>query len=220
MQTVFRFGQDAKLPAGLARCPKGTALWRVHGAPWSGEYYGPTVGAKGTHRYDMPERAADEPGTCYLAEGLGGAMLETVLREQAEALAPGERLTISRLALQATHRLSTPILLRDLVLVDLVYAPYSVYHVQQGALTADPRSPRGAGYAWTQDLARDLWQRTQTTADGILYASRFGALHLCVALWDQAADALDWTSARPRPLDDDRDEFYRICYNIGVLTVD
>lgn len=160
------YGPDAGLRAGYARVRAGTVLLRGHTPGRRPDFFGPAIGRSGTQRFDLPERrSAEDPGTCYLALSLEGVLLERVVRDF-------PRPTYSADALAARHALVEVRPTRDLVLIDLVSTPTTVYGLQTAAITAP------------------------ADIDGILYSSRFGSAWLCVALWDRARDALTWgTSA-------------------------
>lgn len=207
--SAFRFGPEAGLPAGFAVCPAGMALLRGHSpgrVPW---WFGPAVGERGTNRFDLPmrERASD-PGVCYLSTTLDGVLLERVIRDA--------RRDLSRATLQARHAVTTCVTTRDLLLVDLFFAPWIPHGVQIGDVAARPP------YTVTQRLAARLAVLTPDGSaespparpDGILYGSRFGASIECVALWDRAADALKWGASAA--LGEDHRALSEACLRLGI----
>jgi hypothetical protein len=117
--------------------------------------------------------------------------------------------------LSEAHAVTSAHLLRDLILIDLLAAPWTVHGVQIPLVTAVPP------YTGTQPLARQLARDPvrgmggpAVWPDGILYGSRFGAAHTCVALWDRAASAVAWGPTAP--LGADRDTLARACTRLGI----
>jgi hypothetical protein len=207
-------GQDSRPPAGYTVIAADTALLRGHHPDRDPAWFGPEVGRNCTQRFDLPHRArAEDPGICYFATSLECVLLERVLRDVM-------RPVISIATVRHRHALSQARTTRALLLFDLVTTPWTVWGVQLSDLAARP--PYGA----TQVLAMRLASvapiayggETTRAADGILYASRFGAGHTCIALWDRAAPALDW---RPLgPLDSDLNALAGAASTLGVGLID
>ncbi len=156
----------------------------------------------------MPARTDDEPGVCYLAPALEGVLLERVIRDV--VINPLSHATLSR-----QHSITTARLTRDLILIDLLVAPWTVHGVQMHEVTAVPP------YDATQQLARQFAQQNHThvngsalVPDGIAYGSRFGAAHECIALWDRAATALEWGATES--LGADRLALAASCLRLGI----
>jgi len=195
--TPVRFGPDGGLPAGLARIPARTGWWRGHAPTRSPAWFGPAVGAPAVNRFDLHQRSASQPGTCYLALGLEGVLLERVLRGVYTDL-------LSERDLARAHAVTRVRADRDLVLIDLVQALSTVHRLELAAITAAPDlavGPHESVYPATTAVAArfvaEVWAGAYPEpVDGILYGSRFGPAALCVALWDTAADALRWGRTR------------------------
>jgi hypothetical protein len=203
----FAYGPDAGLPAGYARCAAGTTLWRGHTPGLVPGWFGPAIGAVGTNRFDAPVREAGDPGTCYLAAGLEGVLLERVLR--------GRPVTfVSRRTLAREHALARARLARDLVLVDL-FAALAVHRFEVADIAAPPDLRGTPRYPRTQPLAAG-WSRAAhpVPVDGIVYGSRFGPAAVCVALWDRAETALAWGPSAP--LDADMGALVAACNRLGL----
>ena len=184
----MRFGPDAGVPAGYARCVRGARLFRGHSPDRDPAWFGPAIGARGTNRWDHPLReTAADPGVCYLAPTLTGVLLERVVRDV-------RRDVLSLATLRAQHAVTQVTTTRDLLLIDLLIAPWTAHGLQ----VHDTMSP--PPYATTQQLSIRLAGLAPVPVDrgppmrpdGILYGSRFGAGIECLALWDRAADALQW----------------------------
>lgn len=213
--SALTFGPDAGLPAGYARCAAGTLLWRGHTPGRAADWFGPAVGAAGTNRFDVPRRGPGDPGTCYLALGLDGVLLERVLRDRPATF-------LSRRTLGRAHAVAQAWLARDLVLVDLLVALQSVHGLQLAEVCAPPvlAAPPGAPrYPRTQALAA-AWAAAAHPGvpggrvDGVVYGSRFGPAAACLAVWDRARAALAW---RPgAPLDADMPALVAACARLGL----
>lgn len=213
--SALLFGPDGGVPPGYARCPAGTILLRGHSPDKLPDWFGPAVGTAGTNRFDWPFRNAGDPGVCYLAPQLTGVLLERVIRD-----VPRRVLSVAQL--DADHAVTTVRLTRDLLLVDLLSAAWTVHGVQVATITAPPP------YGETQRLAERLHgllaldRRHLGTAvglrallpDGIAYGSRFGALHECLALWDRARGALVWGDTAP--FSADRAALAHACQQLGI----
>jgi hypothetical protein len=194
------FGPDGGLPAGYARWPVGTAFHRGHTPGRSPVWFGPAPGTWGSNRFDPPHpRTARDPGVCYLAATLVGVLLERVLRGVALP-------AVARRTLATQHAVTGAVLARDLVVVDLVLA-LSVHGLELADVAAPPLLTPGTSprYPRTQALA-GTWATANRDrrhpvpggrVDGIAYVSRFGPAAHCLALWDDAADALRWGKTTP-----------------------
>ena len=192
------------VPAGFVRIPTDARHVRRHEPNHTAGWFGPPLDVQGTNRFDPPHpRRKSEHGVCYLAEHLGGAMHEGVLRG-------GRRRALSRTSLSANHQIADASLLRDLVLIDLVHEP-SAHGLEMADLSERPNLkakltiPQGLVYARTQTLvgawltqnANAAFPVIGGTVDGILYVSRFSPAQQCIALWDIAEDALSWYASIP-----------------------
>jgi hypothetical protein len=192
------FGPAGSLPAGYARVPTGTVLLRGHDPAWPPDFFGPPPGARGTQRFDVPRQPPTGGlGTCYLAFTLEGVLLERVVRDF-------PRPTYSAAALARRHALASAALTRDVVLLDLVVA-LAAHGLQAAQIVTPPLLPPTdpppsdfLPYPTTQSLAT-TWQTAPhpVPVDGILYGSRFGGAHLCVALWEAARLAVAWRGSGP-----------------------
>lgn len=203
------FGPAGGLPPGFARCIAGTTLLRGHSPGKAAAWFGPAVGRAGIGRFDVPERTtASDPGVCYLAPTLTGVLVERVIRD-----APRPVLSLARL--QRNHAVTEAILNRDIVLIDLLATPWTVHGVQVHELTAPPpyRDTQRLAFRFSQ-LQIDFPGSPPRWPDGIAYGSRFGAIHECIALWDRAADALDWGPGSV--LGTDRSAVATACNQLGI----
>jgi hypothetical protein len=200
MSTAFVLpGPAGGVPAGFARIPAGVRVVRRHRPGKAPGWFGPAVGAIGDNRFDPPNpRRDDEPGVCYVAEQLGGAIHEGVLRGSRQP-------ALSRHMLSTRHAITDAQVTRDLVLIDLIHEP-GAHGVQLADLTERPRlrlpsSPANLlVYERTQRLV-GTWLAQQAAAafpveggvvDGIAYVSRFSPAQRCIALWSGAETALTW----------------------------
>ena len=208
--SAFRFGPDAGLPAGFARCPAGTRLLRGHSPDREPAWFGPAIGARGLHRFDLPQReSASDPGICYLAPTLEGVVLERVIRDI-------RRDVLSITTVNRQHAVTRVTTKRDLLLIDLLVAPWIPHGLQVGDVMSPPP------YDVTQRLAERLTSMIPdgyvgtppALPDGIVYASRFGAAIECLALWDRAADALEWHDMTPLGSDDNA--LAAACLRLGI----
>ncbi|MEO7360353.1 MAG: RES family NAD+ phosphorylase [Gemmatimonadaceae bacterium] len=190
---LYLFGADGGVPAGYARCPAESLLFRAHRTARLPAWFGPAVGADGINRFDLPHRrTARDPGICYLAPSLEGVILETVVRD-----VRGRVLSVA--TLRREHVVTDVRTTRDLLLIDLMVAPWTVHGVQAGDISGRPP------YRDTQRLAERLvgltvtetGKRSAVAPDGIIYSSRFAPAFECLALWDRAADALVWGATAP-----------------------
>lgn len=174
-------------------------------------WFGPAIGRPGMGRFDWPHREQGNPGICYVAPRLTGVMLERVIRDAAIPV-----LSVARL--DEAHAITTVRCKRDLLLVDLLVTPWTIHQVQVATITAPPP------YDETQHLATRLaqirlpalalWGLPTLRPDGIAYGSRFGAAHECFALWDHAADALEWGDTAP--FSADREALAHACLALGI----
>lgn len=194
-------GPSGGLPAGFARVLVGARVLRRHRPGQTPDWFGPPIGTLGENRFDPPHpRRPVDPGVCYLAEQLGGVIHEGVLRGSRHR-------ALSRRTLSAHHAVSEAVLSRDLVVIDLVHEP-GVHGIELADLAQRPdlgaklMAPKGLVYRHTQALAGTWLARNASatfpvsggTVDGILYVSRFAPAQRCLALWQGAADALEWTA--------------------------
>jgi hypothetical protein len=185
-------------------CPAGTLLFRGHTLGLSPNWFGPAIGKTGSGRWDVPFRGPGDPGVCYLAPTLEGALLERVIRD---VWRPEVHLTSTM-----KHGLSRCVTTRDLLLFDLLQAHYTIYEFEISDITQD-------SYAVTQAWAQTRAQQTvPVAADGIAYGSRFSVSTECIALWDRAANALDWIGT-PEPFGTDVDELDAVCTRLGLTLV-
>lgn len=208
--SAFRFGPDAGLPAGFAVCPIGTLLLRGHSPGREPAWFGPAVGAHGSNRFDLAlrERASD-PGVCYLSPTLEGVLLERVIRDV-------RRDVLSITNANRQHALTRLTTTRDLLLIDLLRAPWIPHGVQVRDVM------NGPPYDATQRLAERLSRvvpdgvdgAPPSLPDGIVYASRFGAAIECLALWNRASDALDWHDTTA--LGSDETALAAACLRLGI----
>ncbi len=191
--SLCQFGVDGGVPAGYARCPADSLLFRGHRPARAPNWFGPAVGADGINRFDLPHReTARDPGVCYLAPSLEGVILETVVRD-----ARGRVLSVA--TLRREHVVTEVRTTRDLLLIDLMVAPWTVHGMQTSDISGRPP------YRDTQQLAerlvalrvKETGKHGAVAPDGIIYSSRFAPAFECLALWDRAADALDWGSSAP-----------------------
>lgn len=189
------FGSDGGLPAGYARCVAGRRLLRGHSPDRLPEWYNPAVGAVGGNRFDWPGiRGPTDPGVCYLAVDLEGVILERVIRDR-------DITALSRATLQRGHAVATATLTRDLVLIDWVVTLKTKHGLELDDISHPPP------YTRSQALAAEWYQASHPApVDGILYMSRFGPAHACLAVWDCARSAIAWGSgealdARPGSLE-------------------
>ena len=212
-------GPLAGLPAGYARVASATSLERGHSPGLAPHWFGPAIGTVGGNRFDLPTpRAATDPGVCYLAERLLGALHERVFRGVHQP-------SVSRTTLSAHHAITPVATVRDLVLIDLV-AGISVHGLQLHDITALPNvhpaaplrypATQGMAGAWASTNAASGFPVPGGRVDGILYVSRFGANEACLALWDIAAPALGWGT--PQPLGS-HPGLVAACNAIGVVVV-
>jgi hypothetical protein len=203
----FTFGPDAGLPAGYARCVAGTVLWRGHTPGRAPDWFGPAVGAAGSNRFDAPVRAAGDPGTCYLAEGLEGVLLERVLRDRYATF-------VSRRTLDREHAVARARVERDLVCIDLLVA-LTVHGLELADIAAPPVPRAVPRYPRTQQLAaRWAVAAHPVPVDGIVYGSRFGPAAACLALWNRARTALAWQPSQP--FDADMPALLAACGRLGL----
>ena len=167
------------------------------------------MGERGTNRFDLPYREREsDPGVCYLASTLDGVLLERVIRDA--------RRDVSVATLQTRHALAHFVTTRDILLIDLLVAPWLRHGVQVCEVAAAPP------YYATQQLAARLVLLAPDGAaasppalpDGILYGSRFSAPIECIALWDRAAGALEWKQTMS--LGDDRTALAAACLRLGI----
>ena len=136
-------------------------------------------------------------------------MLETVVRD-----ARGRVLSVA--TLRREHVVTDVRTTRDLLLIDLMVAPWTVHGVQASDITGRPP------YRDTHLLAERLvalrvnetGKRRAVAPDSIIYSSRFAPAFECLALWDRAADALEWGSSAP--LGADGRALAAACNRLGI----
>lgn len=152
----------------------------------------------------MPLRGPTDPGVCYLAPTLEGALLERVIRN---VWRPEVHLnTVMK------HGLSRCRTTRDLRLFDLLQAHYTIYEFQISEITLD-------SYDTTQAWAQQQAQVTDPfPAAGIAYGSRFSISTECIALWNRGEDALNWLGT-PEPFGTDVDELEAACTRLGLTLI-
>lgn len=214
--SALLFGPDGGVPPGYARCPAGTILLRGHSPDKLPDWFGPAVGTAGANRFDWPFRTVGDPGVCYLAPQLTGVLLERVIRD-----VPRRVLSVAQL--DVDHAVTTVRLTRDLLVVDLLSAAWTVHGVQVATITAPPP------YGETQRLAERLHgllaldprsamgppgRVRRFRPDGIAYGSRFGTAHECLALWDRARGALVFGDTAP--ISADRAALAHACQQLGI----
>jgi RES domain len=185
-------------------------LLRGHSPDRDPAWFGPAIGSVGANRFDLRMRTvASDPGVCYLAPALEGVLLERVIRDV-------RRSVLSLDTLRMQHAVTHVVTTRELLLVDLLVAPWVRHGVQLSEITAPPP------YEATQSLAERLLgivpgdgaDAPPSVPDGIAYGSRFGAAIECLALWDRAADALRWDQTTS--ITADLDALAAACLRVGV----
>jgi hypothetical protein len=125
-------GPEGDVPVGFGRIPRGVRVMRRHRPGTGPGWFGPAVGMLGDNRFDPPHpRRPGDPGVCYVAEQLGGAIHEGVLRGN-------PRRALSRQTLSAHNAITDAQITRDLVVIDLIHEP-GAHGVQLGDLTEGPR---------------------------------------------------------------------------------
>ncbi len=140
---------------------------------------------------------------------LDGVLLERVIRDV-------RRDVLSVTQLGRSHAVTRVVTIRDLVLIDLLVAPWIPHGVQIGDVAGRPP------YDETQRLAARLASLIRDASagslpappDGILYGSRFGAMIECVAIWDRAANALEWQATSS--LTADQRGLAEACLRLGI----
>lgn len=155
----------------LGRIKPGTLLHRIHRPDHDPIFFGPE-GPAPTFRFDAPDGSYK---VLYAARSIGTAFGETLVRS------PHIPYVIST-AVKARVR-SALAVARPLKLYPLIDAGVSARGLSFTDLHGD-------AYARTQDVS--AWVHANTSADGILYASRFDNQR-CIALFDRAIDAIATT---------------------------
>ena len=151
----------------------GTLLHRIHRPDHDPIFFGPE-GPAPTFRFDAPDGSYK---VLYAARSLETAFGETLVRS------PHIPYVIST-AVKARVR-SELAVARSLKLYPLIDAGVSARGLSFTDLHGD-------AYARTQEVS--AWVHGNTSADGILYTSRFDNQH-CIALFDRAIDAVVTTPA-------------------------
>jgi hypothetical protein len=162
----------------LRRINAGIRLHRIHRSGHNPLFFGP-IGAEPQHRFDSPDGSYK---TLYAARSLETAFGETLVRSPAIPY-------VTSTAVNARVR-SELITIRSLKLYPLLDAGISAHSLSFTELHGD-------AYAKTRAIGA-LIHRT-TTADGIVYTSRFDNQR-CIALFDRAADAVSMTPACNIPM--------------------
>ncbi|MFQ3894798.1 RES family NAD+ phosphorylase [Sphingobium sp. R-7] len=157
----------------LRRIKPGTLLHRIHRPDHGPIFFGPESSAP-TFRFDAPDGSYK---VLYAARALETAFAETLVRS------PHIPYVIST-AVKARVR-SELAVARTLRLYPLIDAGVSTSGLSFTDLHGD-------AYSRTQEVS--AWVHGDTSADGILYTSRFDNQR-CVALFDRAIDAVVTTTA-------------------------
>lgn len=160
------------------RVKAGTRLHRIHRPHHDPLFFGPT-GSDPEFRYDAP---AGDYKVLYAARTLETAFGETLVRSPAIPY-------VTSSSIQARVR-SELVTTRTLKLCPLIDAGVSAHGLSFTDLHGD-------AYAKTWDISARI--HNTTSADGILYASRFNNQH-CIALFDRAADAVASTAVIKAPI--------------------
>ncbi|WP_257554558.1 RES family NAD+ phosphorylase [Sphingobium sp. CFD-2] len=160
------------------RIKAGVRLHRIHRPHHDPIFFGP-VGSEPEHRFDAP---AGSYKVLYAARTLETAFGETLVRLPAISY-------VTSSAVQARVR-SELITTRTLKLYPLIDAGVS-------ALGLSFTDLHGDAYAETWKVSAHI--HDTTSADGILYTSRFDNRH-CIALFERAAAALSTTEVNQIPI--------------------
>jgi len=108
-------------------------LLRGHRPARAPDWFGPAIGADGVNRFDLPHRrTARELGICYLSPSLEGVILETVVRDARSRV-------LSVATLRRDHVVTAVRTTRDLLLIDLMVAPWTVHGVQADGIIYSSR---------------------------------------------------------------------------------
>ena len=153
------------------RIKAGTSLHRIHRASHDPIFFGPE-GATPTFRFDAPD---DSYKVLSVARSLDTAFGETLVRSPHIPY-------VTSTAVKARVR-SELVIARTLKLYPLIDAGVSARGLSSTDLHGD-------AYARTRQVSG--WVHGNTSADGILYTSRFDNQR-CVALFDRAIDAIALT---------------------------
>lgn len=159
--------------ASLRRIAAGMPLHRIHRRDHDPIFFGP-AGAVPRSRFDSPDGSYK---VLYAARSLETAFGETLVRS------PHISYVTSTAVKARVH--SELVTARTLKLYPLVDAGVSAHGLSFTDLHGD-------AYARTQEVS--AWVHGNTSADGILYTSRFDNQR-CVALFDRASDAVATTPA-------------------------
>jgi hypothetical protein len=155
----------------LVTLPAGAHLWRIHRKDLDPLWFGPGPGHPPRSRFDAP---AGEYRVCYLGDSPEVALAETIVRQPTARLVPRARLDQRQIA-------RVPVM-RDLRLARLHGPGLALLNIGAEVVHGHP-------YSVCQFLALDIWNHPDHP-DGIAYRSRCDNDHVCVALFDRAADAL------------------------------
>lgn len=151
--------------------PDGTVLWRVHRREHAALWFGPPAGSPPRSRFDAP---AGEFGICYFGEGVGVAVLETLVR--------GSRRLLDRADLEA--RLVSTVVTREPMRF-LQFEGAGLARLSIGAEQA-----HAADYTDCQRMTLDLFN-AHPDVDGVQYRSRWDNSQLCWAVFDRAQARLE-----------------------------
>lgn len=157
----------------LRRVKAGTLLHRIHRLGHDPVFFGPE-GSAPTYRFDAPKGSYK---VLYAARSLETAFGETLVRSPRIPY-------VTSTAVKARVR-SELAVARTLKLYPLIDAGVSARGLSFTELHGD-------AYARTQEVS--AWVHGNTSADGILYTSRFDNQR-CVALFDRAIDGVVTTPA-------------------------
>jgi len=157
----------------LRRIKPGTLLHRIHRPDHDPIFFGPE-GATPMFRFDAPDGSYK---VLYAARSLETAFGETLVRSPDIPY-----VTSTAVKVRVRSELAVTRLLKLYPLIDAGVSA-------RGLSFTDLH---GDAYAKTQEVS--AWVHGNTSADGILYTSRFDNQH-CVALFDRAIDAVVTTPA-------------------------
>jgi hypothetical protein len=168
----MRRSLPASLPTEAAGA--GTTLTRIHFDGTPEPFFGPAAGDPPTQRFHDP---LGKFRVCFLGENATASFVETLLRKPPVRLVTRDELS--------PRRLTTFRLRRGLNLVSL----YGSGLARLGC-TADITSSLPP-YEGPQQMARALWEHADRP-DGLSYLCRHDNALFALALFDRAADALEF----------------------------
>lgn len=180
----------------LRRLAGGTRLHRIHRPAHDPLFFGPP-GAEPQSRFDSPDGRFK---ILYAARSLETAFAETLVRTPAVPY-----VLSSAVGLRVRSEL---VVTRPLKLYPLVDGQISFLGLSFTDLHGD-------AYARTWDVSDHIHR--STSADGLVYASRFDNQR-CVALFDRAASAIEVGPARCVPISPSEAE--RLSAHFGKIYVD